>query len=214
MEEFPLQFHVNYKREQSRLITFFKIFLAIPWGIWQFLWSIAFFVMSVLSWFIVLFTAQWPAEFFTFQTRFLRFNARFDAWRYNLTDRWPPFNGRPNDDYGLTLEIKQLEHYNRWKTGFRIILAFPAVYAGIGAVAYIATFWFLGFWAIIFTGHLPYWCYQHISNGLAWQQRYVAYVSLLIERFPPFQGMDRLDTYTATGPAPAVEGQGASTGER
>lgn len=209
MEEFPLQFHINYKREQSRVITFFKIFLAIPWAIWLLIWQIAFNIIAVLAWFILLFTAQWPLEFFKFQTSYMRYQARLSMWIINLTDSWPPFGGKPEDEYGLTLEIRQIEHYNRWKTGFRFILAFPAAFAGFGVNIYLNTFWFLGAWAIIFSGHLPHWCYKHLANAVAWQQRFFAYQWLLIELFPPLQGMDRLDTYTPAGPAPAIEGQGA-----
>lgn len=206
MSDFPMQIHVAYKERQHRAITFFKWLLAIPWLVWWTLWSLAFQILLVLAWFILLFTAKWPREFFSFALSFMRYQARISTWIINLTDAWPSWNGRPDPEYGLTLEIERQERYNRWKTFFRFVLTFPLSLLGFGVGLYAAIFWFLSFWAIVFTGRMPRWCYDHLANTFAWSQRVNAYQYYLIERFPPFAGQDTAPPTATVTAAPQPVG--------
>ena len=62
MEPHPIRLVVEDDLQRSRLTVFFRLILAIPHFIWFFLWSIAVFLASILSWFIVLITARLPLE--------------------------------------------------------------------------------------------------------------------------------------------------------
>ncbi len=192
MNDFSLQLQLPNPERQNRAITFFKWILVIPWFIWLYIWNIAFELLVILAWFILLFTGKWPAEFFSFATSYFRYLSRVSAWLMNLTAAWPPWHGRPDDDYGLILNIDRKEHYNRWKTGFRLILMIPLAVLEFGLVFYGIFFWFLGFWAILFTGRLPHWCRKPLADSFVMYQRIEAYMSLLVEEWPPLRGEDQI----------------------
>lgn len=192
MNDFPLQIQLPEPERQNRAITFFKMILSIPWALWLMVWGIAFQILVVLAWFVLLFTGRWPKEFFSFSVSYFRFSTRVNAWTMNLTSAWPAWHGRPDDDYGVILNLKQKDHYNRWKTGFRWILMFPLIPLLLGITYYAMVFLFLGFWAIIFTGRLPNWCRKPLADVFAMTQRINAYTSLLVEEWPPLKGEDQI----------------------
>ncbi len=192
MNDFPLQIQLPNPERQNRAITFFKWLLFIPWYIWQQVWGIAFQILIVLAWFILLFTAKLPKEFFSFAVSYYRYSARIEAWLVNLTAAWPPWHGRPVAEYGLILNIDRKEHYNRWKTGFRLILMIPLLALMYGLMFYGFFFWFLGFWAILFTGKLPHWCRKPLADVFAMNLRINAYALLLVEEWPPFKAEDQI----------------------
>lgn len=206
MNEFPMQIQLPNPDRQSRLITFFKSLLSIPWLIWQMLWGIAFEILLVLAWFILLFTGKWPKEFYSFATSYFRYATRLTAWTMNFTHEWPAWNGRPDDEYGLILNLEMKERYNRWKTGFRIVLMFPLMVLSFGVTYYAMIFWFLGFWAIIFTGKLPNWCRRPMADAFSMTQRINAYTYLLVEEWPPLRGEDQVikDSGSDLPPAPGA----------
>ncbi len=190
MNNFPMMFHIDHTERQSRLITFFKLILVIPWFVWLYIWSIAFQLVVILGWFIIVFTAKWPQEFFRFGLQFLRFQNGLRVWMMNLTDQWPSWTGNFKESYRMQLNIEQLPRYSRAKTGFRLILMLPLSYLAYGVLLYAACFWFVGFWSIMFTGRQPRWCYEKIADAMAWTARFEAYEYLLIESYPPIKGQD------------------------
>ncbi len=193
MSEFPLQIKLPCPERQNRLITFFKWLLAIPWVIWLYIWNIAFQILLVLAWFVLLFTGKWPKEFFSFAESYFRYSVRASAWMMNFTAVWPPWHGRPDDDYGLILNLEMKDRYNRWKTGFRLILMIPLMVLSYGLMFYALIFWFLGFWAIIFIGRLPNWCREPMADAFVMTQKINAYMFLLIEEWPPLRGEDEIE---------------------
>lgn len=188
LENYPLKFFVAYKERQSRLKTFFRLIIAIPWILWLYIWGIAFTIVVVMAWFVLVFTAKWPAELFNFAVKFLRYQSRVAAFILLLTDKIPPFHGKPDDDYGLTYEAEARERYSRPKTGFRMILVIPLSALSYGVQMYVGIFHFLAWWALLFTGRLPRWCYQPLADSLAWYQRMQAYSNLVVQNFPPLAG--------------------------
>ena len=73
-----------------------KWFLAIPHYIVLFFLYIAGVVLSVIGWFVVLFTGRYPRSFHDFVVGILRWSLRVEAYAFVLvTDRYPPFQLRP-----------------------------------------------------------------------------------------------------------------------
>ena len=125
---YPVGFEMDYIQRRSRVTTFFRYILAIPQFIFAFCYSIAFYVVLIVSWFVLLFTARWPIGLYEFSGGFLRYLARLSAYVFLGVDRYPPFNGTEDLSYPVRIEIAPpLEHYSRLKVLFRPIYAILAI---------------------------------------------------------------------------------------
>jgi hypothetical protein len=100
MIDSPVKFTVDYPEKLSRgtllLKTFFGwLYVGIPHGICLALYGIAVFIVLIISWFAILFTAKYPKGLFNFVSGYLRWQMRVNAyWMYLLTDKYPPFSGK------------------------------------------------------------------------------------------------------------------------
>jgi hypothetical protein len=126
MEPHPIRLAVTDDLARSRLTVFFRIFLAIPHLIWIFLWGIAVFVVAILSWFIVLFTARLPKGLHGFQAAYVRYSTHLGAYVFLAANPYPGFTGEPGK-YPIDVAIEEPASQSRWKTAFRIVLALPAI---------------------------------------------------------------------------------------
>src|SRR5215210_7139537 len=91
-------FTMPWQESQSRLTTFFRWLTVIPPAIWWCLWSIVLVVTVPISWFALLFTGRYPASLYDMHGAYARYQARFYAYMYLGTDRFPGFSA-PDDDY-------------------------------------------------------------------------------------------------------------------
>jgi hypothetical protein len=82
----------NVKNELNRWMPLVKWFLAIPHYIaLGFLW-VGVCIVTVIAWFAVLFTGQYPQGMFDFVVGFMRWGLRVGAYAFLLTtDEYPPF---------------------------------------------------------------------------------------------------------------------------
>jgi uncharacterized protein DUF4389 len=79
----------------NRWLPLVKWFLAIPHYIVLFFLYIAAIVLSVIGWFVVLFTGRYPRSFHDFVVGLMRWSIRVQAYTAVLvTDRYPPFQLR------------------------------------------------------------------------------------------------------------------------
>lgn len=80
----------------NRWMPLVKWFLAIPHYIVLAFLYVAGIVVSVIGWFVVLFTGRYPRSFHDFVVGILRWSVRVQAYAGVLvTDRYPPFQLRP-----------------------------------------------------------------------------------------------------------------------
>ena len=90
--------------------------------------------------------------------------------------------------YPVIFEAAYPERLTRWKTLLRIFLAIPvlifwAVVSGASQAVIVAS-WL----AIIVKGRIPRWLFNFSVALYRWQLRSLAYVFLLTEAYPPFEG--------------------------
>jgi hypothetical protein len=184
---YPVTFEMDYIQERSRVTTFFRYILAIPHLLFLLLWSIAFYVVWIIAWFALLFTARWPQGLFNFSASYLRYLARLSAYLYLGLDQYPAFNGTPDEAYPARVAIDPpLAEYSRIKVFFRLIyaiLAFVIRYA-LGIVAAFVSF--LSWFAIVFTGKQPEGLQNALNFSLAYITRADALIFLITETYPPF----------------------------
>jgi len=168
---------------RSRLTVFFRLLLAIPHIVWLTLWSIAVDVSVIVGWFAALFTGQVPQWVHNFVSRFVRYYTHVSAFVVLAANPFPGFTGLPAS-YPIDVEIGERAVQNRWKTGFRIFLAVPAlmVSGGLGGAMFVAAF--LGWFAALFTGRMPRNLRQAQVLALRYGAQVYAYVLLLTDRYP------------------------------
>jgi hypothetical protein len=85
------------------------------------------------------------------------------------------------------------ERQNRWKVGFRLILAIPVLF--VAFILSIAALFvvIIGWFGALFMGRLPQWVARFLSRFLQFYTRVAAYLYLMTDRYPPFSLSD--DTY-------------------
>ena len=179
----PVRLPVSDDLRRSRLTVFFSLLLAIPHFLWLALWGIAVFFAVIAMWFATLIRGTPPAGLHRFIASFLRYEIHVLAYVQLVANPFPGFTGRPGS-YPIDVEIDGPERQNRWVTGFRIILAIPALMlaGALGTAAYVAALysWFHG----LFTGRVPRGLRNLGAFELRYQAQTWAYVYLLTSRYP------------------------------
>ena len=200
---YPVAYSARYEAEdRNRLTVFFRLILAIPWAIWASIWSIAVTFSVIAAWFALLFTGRYPEALYSFNSNFLRFVTRFNAWEHLLTDEWPPFDGSPDDSYPIRLNVAPpLAEYSRVKVLFRIILLIPvAILAWVMSIV-LRVIAFLAWFALVFVARLPEGFYRPLRAATAYLAKAGAYYMLLTEDWPEFW-VDEQEEASAFGAAP------------
>lgn len=199
----------------SRWLWLVKWVLAIPhYIVLTFLW-IAFFVVTVIAFFAILFTGRYPRGLFDFNVGVARWTWRVGFYSYNAlgTDRYPPFSLDPGD-YPATLEVAYPEQLSRGLVLVKWwLLAIPQ-YIVVGIIG--TGLWWSGGWAgrgewdswgwgsswgggllgvlvlfaaiwLLFTGRYPREIFRLVMGLNRWIFRVLAYTALLRDEYPPFR---------------------------
>jgi len=181
----PVYFDVEYPKRVSRLTTFFRLFMAIPQFIVVYLLLMALGLITLLSWFAILFTGRYPKSFFEFASGVMRWQANVWAYVGLLRDEYPPFSFEPGD-YPVTLDIPMAERQSR----FRLFIRAFAIVPNYIVLQFVMYGWyfttFLSWWMIIFSGRYPRGLFKFSVGVLRWQQRQTAYLYLLRDEYPPY----------------------------
>jgi hypothetical protein len=183
--------------ERSRLTVFFRFFLALPHLLVLGVWGLLALMMAIINWFAILFAGRTVGG--DLQTRYLRYFTHVDAYLYLVANPFPGFGGEA--DYPIDLEAVEARRQSRWKTGFRLVLAVPALsLAGAlgasggvsaGSGGYVRTSFgamfaaaFLAWFACLVRGRMPRGLRDLIVYGLWYSAQVAAYVLLVTDRYP------------------------------
>ena len=207
---YPVHLDADTSPHASRWLWLVKWLLAIPHVIvLAFLWA-AFAVLSIVAFFAILITGEYPRALFDFNAGVLRWSWRVAYWSYGAlgTDRYPPFTLAEVPDYPAHLEIDYPEHLSRGLVLVKWwLLAIPhyvvvAVLVGSGSYAvHTADRWrtvgaqtgLIGVLALVAgvalaaTGRYPQALYDLLLGLNRWVIRVAAYVGLMTDAYPPFR---------------------------
>jgi hypothetical protein len=206
---YPLRLTGELSPRLSRGLWLVKWLLTIPHLIvLVFLW-IAFFVVSVVAFFAILFTRRFPRGLFDFNVGVLRWSWRVGFYSYSAlgTDRYPPFTLKDMSDYPARLEVDYPDSLSRGLVLVKWwLLALPhyliiGVFVGGGWAIWTGTnnellslsggligllVLFAGI-MLLFTGRYPKSLYDFVLGMNRWVFRVVAYATLMTDAYPPFR---------------------------
>jgi hypothetical protein len=179
----PIRISTDDDLRRSRLTVFFRLLLWLPHLVWLILWGVATAFATLANWFVTLFAGRPAGALHRFIAGYLRYWTHTTAFLYLVANPFPGFTGRAGS-YPVDLHIAPPARQNRWKTGFRLILAIPGlVVAGaLGNVfSLVALFgWFVG----LILGQMPRGLRNLGVFALRYQAQVAAYVWILTDRYP------------------------------
>jgi hypothetical protein len=206
----PVRIEGRLDADLSRWLWVVKWLLAIPhYVVLAFLW-LAFFVLTVVAFFAILFTGRYPRGIFDFNVGVLRWTWRVAFYSYGAlgTDRYPPFTLDEAPDYPATLDVEYPERLSRGLVLVKWwLLAIPqyllvAIMVGGGSVAtsrsddwqwggfaggLVGLLVLIAGLALVFTGRYPGGIFDFVLGLDRWVARVAAYAGLMTDRYPPFR---------------------------
>ncbi|MGH2978802.1 MAG: DUF4389 domain-containing protein [Solirubrobacterales bacterium] len=183
--------------QRSRLTVAFRLLLAIPHYIWAAGWFSIASLVAVASWIATLISGTPPKMFHDFLSAYVRYVSHLVAYLSMAANPYPDFTGRPG--YPIDVQVDPPSQQNRWVTGFRLILAFPAILladtllgfgtttvgASIGTSGgVVATVAFLAWFACVFTGRMPQGFRDLAAYSIGYSAQTIGYLLLLTDRYP------------------------------
>src|SRR5437763_10595947 len=142
-------FEADFVEQRHRGTNFFRWLLAIPLFIWAALWGLVAYLVAIIAWFALLFTARYPQGLYNFSAGYLRFFGRVLGYVNLMSDAYPSFGGAEDPSYPVRVTVAPpLPQYGRWRVFLRAPIAFLAL-----TIAYFA---FATFWIFAAVGGAPF----------------------------------------------------------
>jgi hypothetical protein len=182
-EPHPVSMTVTDELRRSRVLTFFRLPIAIPHIVWLLLWAIVALVAMILAWLCALVIGRVPSPFHRFLSRYIRYATHLTAFLSMVGNPLPGFVGKPGT-YPVDLELPSPELQKRLVIFFRFWLAIPAILISIGLYGALWTVAFLGWFVSLFLGRMPVGLRGLGAYALRYGGQVNAYVYLLTPRYP------------------------------
>jgi Domain of unknown function (DUF4389) len=190
--DYPATFTIDPAEKVANWRPLVHWLLAIPHFLVLYALRILAQVLSVISWFAIVFTGSMPEAFANLQAMYMRYEQRVYTYAEFMREEYPPFAfGTTTADGGEDPRVRvdvtpELTDRNRLTVAFRLILVIPQ--------AFVLFFLFLGavfcilvaFFAVLFTGKWPFALQDYVIKCQRWYVRVEAYTLLLTDQYPPF----------------------------
>jgi hypothetical protein len=197
--ERPVRLRGRLDAPLSRWLWLVKWVLVIPHiVILLFLW-IAFFVLSVVAFFAILFTERYPRGIFDFNLGVLRWTWRVSFYSYYAlgTDRYPPFTLGEEPGYPATLELDYPARLSRglvlvkwWLLAipqYIVIGIFTGSGTGVWGAGLVGALVLYAGFSLLFRERYPSGMFDFVLGMDRWIYRVIAYAALMRDEYPPFR---------------------------
>lgn len=188
---YPVQVDFQAERTMARWRPLVQWLLAIPHLLIASALSSLREVLTLVSFFTVLFTKRIPRPLFDMIAMTYRYEWRAFSYALFLHEDYPPFDFQPAaTDDGVephtAVTFTYPEELARWQPLYKWILAVPHYFVLIGLVVGAIFVGLFGFFAVLFTGEYPQRARDFLVDVYRYSLRVQAYVGLLTDRYPPF----------------------------
>jgi len=186
----PIRIVVRDDLRRSRLTVFFRFVLVIPHLLWLYAFSIGAFFVAIVNWFATVITGKPQAGMHDFLARYTRYTVHLSAYLNFVANPFPGFVGEPG--YPVDLEIDEPARQSRWVSGFRILLALPALLLAyvfglvVSLVAVVS--WFVA----IGIGRIPKGMRDLSAYCVRYQGQTLGYLTLVTSRYPTLNALSEL----------------------
>lgn len=183
----------HYSRSELLLRSIFGlIYIVLPHTFILFFLGIWGSILSVIAFWVILFTGRYPESMFEYQVQLLRWQLRLNARIYNLSDDYPAFGLTATDEH-TSLEVTYPERTSRGLTLLRLFFGIFYVVLPHFFILFFRNLWgvilsFLAFWVVLFTGKFPVSWHTFLVENLRWQYRVSLYMNNMTDEYPPFHG--------------------------
>jgi len=189
---YPLQLEFDADRHITRWRPLVQWLLAVPHL--MIAWALRTLrqVLTLISFFTVLFTEQIPRPLFDVIVMTYRYEWRAMSYAFFMHEDYPPFDfALSSDDDGVephtSLRLTYPEHLERWKPLYKWFLAIPQYFVLAGLFIAACFGLVAGFFAVLFTGEYPQGIRDFLVDAYRYGLRVEAYVGLLTDDYPPFR---------------------------
>lgn len=185
----------SYSRGELLLRTFFGLlYIGIPHGFLLLFLGIWSAILMLIAFFIVLFTGNYPRNFFEYQVNVMKWSLRVQSRIFNLSDGYPPF-GLKATDASIELDIPYPEKLSRLLLIVRVLFGWIYIYIPHGFLLFfraIGTWFviFIAWWAVLITGKYPQGMHNFVVGFIRWSTRVSVYACFLSDTYPPFSGKE------------------------
>jgi hypothetical protein len=162
-----------------------KWLLVIPHLIVLYALNIVWEVLSLIAFFAILFTKQYPEGLFNFNAGIMRWQANVYIYMDLIRDEYPPFSF-DSGSYPIKLEIDYPRELNRWAPLYKWILAIPHFLI-------LWALWIAAFFAIVYAGVMvlisgkyPEGVFKFVVGVQRWALRATTYAFFMHDEYPPF----------------------------
>jgi hypothetical protein len=194
---YPVSVEGEIDPDLGRWLWLIKWLLVIPHVVVLFFLWVAYLLLTIFVFFVILFTGKYPRGIFDFNVGVLRWTWRVTFYSYNAlaTDRYPPFS-LSTRDYPANLEVEYPERLSRglvlikwWLLAIPHYLVVGFLQGGFvsrwgGLTSLLAIFGAVG---LLFNGRYPADIFQLVLGFNRWALRVAAYASLMTDEYPPFR---------------------------
>src|SRR4029077_1726404 len=142
-----------------------------------------------------------PARLHGFLAAYLRYQIHVYAFLYLIANPFPGFVGQAGS-YPLEILVQDRQRQNRWKVGFRLILAIPALILASAYGALLTFVALLGWFAGLATARMPRGLRNAGALALRFHAQTVGYLFLLSDSYP-YGGPTAAAPTATDAPAPA-----------
>jgi hypothetical protein len=195
------QYDVTYTEQRNRLTTAFRYILAIPHLLLVAIWGWLAEAVSVVQWFIVLFTGKRNQSLWDLQWGWLDYASRVNGYVDLLYDPYPAFGSDPGP-VPVTTEFSYEQPADRLTNGLRFIWAIPALV--ISAVLGFAMFFVVvaAWFAILFTGRHPRGMFDFTYRVVHYILQTNSYTLLMTDTYPNWGATGELAIPARSVPPP------------
>jgi hypothetical protein len=198
-QTYPVRVNATRDISLSRWLWLVKWLLLVPHYLVLFVLWIAFFLLTIVAFFAILFSGRYPRRIFEFNLGVLRWTWRVGFYSYSAlaTDRYPPFTLGPASDYPATLEVDYPEHLSRglvlvksWLLALPQYLVVGIFLGGWGHLlgpGLVGLLVFFAAIALLLRAYYPQSIFDFVMGMNRWAIRVTAYAALMRDEYPPFR---------------------------